>query len=55
MITREDFELYEAVREIRKVNMFDIKYIEDLTGLEKEKLIDIMDNYGDYKEKYINN
>ena len=55
MITKEDFKNYEDIREGGQVNMFDIRTIEELTGLEKEQLIDIMDNYDSYKKKYLNN
>ena len=53
MITKEDFEKYEEVREGGETNMFDLKNVVILSGLEKEKIIDIMENYNDYQEKYI--
>jgi hypothetical protein len=33
--------------------MFDVKTVEQLTGLSKSEIMDIMQNYGELKEKYI--
>ena len=51
-ITQEQFESYEDVRESGVTNMFDVKTVGELSGLEKEEIMTIMKNYGQLKEKY---
>ena len=51
-ITQEQFEAYEDVRESGVTNMFDVKTVGDLSGLEKEQIITIMKSYGELKDKY---
>ena len=51
-ITREQFEAYVSVQMSGVTNMFDVKTVGDLSGLEKEEIMEIMKNYGELKEKY---
>ena len=51
-ITQEQFEAYEDVRESGVTNMFDVKTVGELSGLEKEEIMTIMQSYGELKEKY---
>ena len=51
-ITQEQFEAYEGVRESGVTNMFDVKTVGQLSGLEKEQIMKIMTDYGALKEKY---
>ena len=51
-ITEEQFEAYVEVQESGQTNMFDIKMVEILSGLEKEEIMTIMKSYGELKEKY---
>ena len=51
-ITKEQFQSYEEVRESGKTNMFNVKMVEMLSGLEREEIIEIMENYGDLQTKY---
>ena len=51
-ITKEDFEAYVDVQESGVTNMFDVKTVGMLSGLEKEQIMAIMANYGQLKEKY---
>ena len=51
-ITQEQFEAYEYVRESGVTNMFDVKTVGQLSGLEKEEIMTIMKSYGELKEKY---
>ena len=44
-ITKEDFEAYEDVRVSGATNMFNVKAVEMLSGLDREKIIAIMKNY----------
>jgi uncharacterized Fe-S cluster-containing radical SAM superfamily enzyme len=51
-ITQEQFEAYVDVQESGITNMFDVKMVQSLSGLEKEQIMTIMTNYGELKEKY---
>ena len=51
-ITKEQFEAYVDVQESGVTNMFDVKTVGDLSGLEKEQILTIMQSYGKLKEKY---
>ena len=51
-ITAYDFGKYLAVQGSGKTNMFDLKIVEMLSGLPKEKLIYIMEHYQELAEKY---
>ena len=51
-ITQEQFEAYVSVQESGVTNMFDVKTVGELSGLEKEEIITIMKSYGELKEKY---
>ena len=51
-ITKEQFNRYLGVQLSGVTNMFDVKTVGDLSGLEKEEIIEIMKNYGTLKDKY---
>jgi len=51
-ITKEEMKKYEACRQSGKTNMFDIKRVEELTGLSEEKILYIMKHYLELIEKY---
>ena len=51
-ISREQFEAYVDVQESGVTNMFDVKTVSELSGLEKEEIMTIMQSYGELKEKY---
>ena len=51
-ITEEQFEAYEDVRQSGVTNMFDVKYVMELSGLEKEDIMTIMKSYGELSDKY---
>jgi len=54
LITKDDFLDYEAVRESGKTNMFDITKVVGLSqNLDRDKIIEIMKNYNELKNKYI--
>lgn len=55
MVTREEFSAYEYVRESGLTNMFAVNVVMDLSGLKRETILDIMENYGEYRDKYISN
>jgi len=48
MITKEKFEAYEEVRESGVTNMWDMKKVEELSGLTQEECLDIIRNYEKY-------
>ena len=51
-ITQEQFEAYVDVQESGVTNMFDVKTVGQLSGLEKEEIMKIMTDYGTLREKY---
>ena len=51
-ITQAQFEAYVDVQMSGVTNMFDVKTVGELSGLEKEEIMTIMKNYGQLKEKY---
>jgi len=51
-ITEEQFEAYEDVRVSGVTNMFDVKTVGKLSGLEKEDIMTIMKSYGELSDKY---
>ena len=53
-ITQEDFQAYEDVRESGVTNMFNTAVVSDYSGLSKDKIVSIMQNYGALHERYGN-
>ena len=51
-ITKEQFEAYVDVQMSGVTNMFDVRTVGQLSGLEKEQIMEIMTNYGELKDKY---
>ena len=51
-ITKEQFEAYVDVQMSGVTNMFDVRTVGDLSGLEKEQIMTIMQSYGELKDKY---
>jgi hypothetical protein len=51
-ITKEQFEAYVDVQMSGVTNMFNVKLVGQLSGLEKEQIMTIMQSYGELKEKY---
>ena len=47
-----DFVKYLDVRDSGVTNMFDITTVKSITGLSKEQIIYIMENYSELEEKY---
>ena len=52
MITKAEFEAYEAVRTSGVTNMFAIGIVSELSGLENQTIKDIMKNYGELCKQY---
>ena len=53
MVSKEDFLAYEDVRLSGITNMFDTRMVQELSGLDRETILDIMNNYGEYRKKYL--
>ena len=47
-----DYIKYEDVRQSGVTNMFDLRNVTALTGLNKEQIMYIMENYSELKDKY---
>ena len=52
VITKEKFESYLSVQKSGVTNMFDAKMVSELSGLNKNEIFDIMENYGKYNEEF---
>ena len=53
-ITQEDFDAYEDVRQSGVTNMFNTAVVSDYSGLSRDKIVSIMQNYGALNERYGN-
>ena len=51
-ITKEKFEAYVGVQESGVTNMFDVRTVGMLSGLDREEIVAIMQDYNNLKEKY---
>ena len=51
-ITKKQFNRYEGVRLSGATNMFDVRNVTALSGLNKEQIMTIMKCYSELKEKY---
>jgi len=49
-ITKDEFERYEKVRASGVTNMFDVPVVEMLSGLDRDKIIAIMKQYGELEK-----
>jgi hypothetical protein len=51
-ISKEQFEAYEKVRVSGVTNMFNISLVSELSGLDKNTIVGIMDNYSELMKHY---
>ena len=51
-ITKEQFNAYRAVQISGVTNMFLVSTVSKLSGLTREEVLEIIENYGDLKEKF---
>lgn len=51
-ITKEDFQAYEDIRKSGVTNMYAVKTVSCLTGLDRDTIISIMENYSELMVKY---
>lgn len=51
-VTKEQFADYESVRRSGVTNMFDLSTVEDLSGLDKATICEIMKRYDDLMARW---
>tara|TARA_R110000772_G_scaffold166048_1_gene277761 strand:- start:55 stop:228 length:174 start_codon:yes stop_codon:yes gene_type:complete len=51
-ISKEQFESYVRVQKSGVTNMFDVRNVIALTGLDKKQIMEIMSNYGELEKFY---
>ena len=51
-VTKDEFEASTYVQHSGVTNMFDVKTVSELSGLDRPKIIEIMEKYDIYHEKY---
>jgi hypothetical protein len=51
-ITKQDFLAYQEVQFSGATNMFEVATVSKLSGLSREKIVDIMKNYSAYAKKW---
>lgn len=51
-ISEQDFQAYLKVQNSGKTNMFDLRNVVKLSGLSREKILEIMTNYRKYKKRW---
>ena len=51
-ITKDEFRAYEGVRASGVTNMFMVSTVEDLSGLDRETIFEIMKQYSELNKKY---
>lgn len=51
-ITKEQFQAYEDVRASGATNMFDVRKVSQLSGLEREDIMMIMSTYASLCKRY---
>jgi len=52
-VTKEQFLAYEAVRHSGVADMFDVETVSQLSGLDQETILAIMEHYAELVEKYL--
>ena len=53
-ITQEEFDAYVEVQMSGVTNMFNVSVVSDYSGLSRDKIITIMENYNTLADKYGN-
>ena len=51
-ISKKQFESYVRVQKSGVTNMFDVRNVIALTGLDKKQIMEIMSNYGELEKFY---
>ncbi len=53
MVTEKEFMAYEGVREYGVTNMLNVRVVQQISGLCREKVLEIMDNYSKFRAAYL--
>ena len=51
-LTKDDFKAYERVRASGVTNMFDVRMVERLSGLDGDTILGVMKNYDSLVKKF---
>ena len=51
-VTQDEFDSYVEVQESGITNMFNVNVVSDYSGLSRDKIMTIMQNYTDLNDKY---
>ena len=51
-ITKQQFKAYLQVQMSGVTNMFDVRNVKEMSGLNEEQIISIMENYNELDKKY---
>ena len=54
-VTKNEFDAYVKVQKSGVTNMFDAKKVSTLSGLSRFKIVEIMEKYDIYRDKYNKN
>ena len=54
-VTKEEFDAYVRVQRSGATNMFDVRTVSALSGLGRPKIVEIMEKYDIYTDKYSKN
>lgn len=52
-VTKREFLDYYRVQKSGVTNMFDVRMVGELSGLDKKTIMEIITNYSDYADKYL--
>lgn len=51
-ITKQEFQAYEEVRASGVTNMWNITLVKDLSGIDRDTILSIMEHYSELEAKY---
>jgi len=54
-VTKEEFDAYVRVQRSGVTNMFNVNRVSELSGLNRPKIVEIMEKYDIYTDKYNKN
>ena len=54
-VTKEEFDAYVRVQRSGVTNMFNVNRVSELSGLNRPKIVEIMEKYDIYTDKYSKN
>ncbi len=51
-VSKEDFEAYEEVRASGVTNMYAVALVQELSGLDRETIVAVMEQYNELNKQY---